>query len=147
MRVIFATTASYLLGSGGGASDATAHFVPVLKKLGVDCRVVMPMNNKIMHKFGNYVQFVSNFSVQVAWRVQQCMVYCVELDGIGHYIISNPYYFDEYDSITDLYNDPAKYIEASAFFSRAVLEMLKVNGYKPDIIYTNDMDTALIPVF
>ena len=54
----------------------------------------------------------------------------------------NEYYFKR-DGIYGHYDDAERF----AFFSRAVLEIIPHIGFKPDIIHTNDWQTALVPVY
>ena len=59
-----------------------------------------------------------------------------ESDG-GYYFLDNEYYFGR-DGFYG-YDDEA---ERFAFFSKAVLSMLPVIDFKPDIIHCNDWQTG-----
>ena len=64
------------------------------------------------------------------------------IDGVIFYFIDNEYYFKR-DGIYGHYDDAERF----AFFSRAVLEIIPHIDFKPDIIHTNDWQTALVPVY
>ena len=63
-------------------------------------------------------------------------------NGITYYFIDNEYYFAR-DGLYGFYDDCERFV----FLSRAVLEMLRYIDFKPDIINSNDWQTALIPVY
>ena len=58
------------------------------------------------------------------------------------YFIDNEYYFKR-DGIYGHYDDAERF----AFFSRAILEIIPHIDFKPNIIHTNDWQTALVPVY
>ena len=66
-----------------------------------------------------------------------------ELDGITYYFIDNKEYFDCFSPYGNIRQD----IEKFCFFDKAVLSMLPVIGFQPDIIHCHDWETGLIPVY
>ncbi|MCQ2463882.1 MAG: glycogen synthase, partial [Clostridia bacterium] len=84
---------------------------------------------------------LTSISVPVAWRRQYCGIFTAKCDGVIYYLIDNQYYFKR-DTIYGHYDDAERF----AFFSRAVLEMLPVIDFHPDIIHCNDWQTALTPI-
>lgn len=65
-----------------------------------------------------------------------------KVGNVQYYLLDNPYYFMR-DGMYGFYDDCERFV----FFSRAVLEILPVIGFHPDIIHCNDWQTAMIPVF
>jgi starch synthase len=66
-----------------------------------------------------------------------------EYDGIKFYFVDNEYYFNgESPYSSDLRWD----IERFTFFCKAVLAMMPVIGFHPEIIHCHDWQTGLIPV-
>ena len=59
------------------------------------------------------------------------------------YFIDNEYYF----SGPKPYDGGTWDLEKFAFFSKAVLSVLPVIGFRPDIIHCHDWQTGLIPVY
>ena len=88
------------------------------------------------------MQFITHITVPVSWRRQYCGIFEAKIDGVIFYFIDNEYYFKR-DGIYGHYDDAERF----AFFSRAVLEIIPHIGFKPDIIHTNDWQTALVPVY
>ena len=86
--------------------------------------------------------YLCNFYVPVGWRNQYCGVFTAEADGVTYYLLDNEYYFKR-ATLYGFYDDGERF----AFFSRAILEMLRVVDFAPDILHTNDWQTALVPVY
>jgi len=64
------------------------------------------------------------------------------MDNITYYFIDNEYYFKR-DGYYGYYDEAERF----AFFSKAVLEILPVIGFKPDIIHCNDWQTGVVSAF
>ena len=67
----------------------------------------------------------------------------MEYEGIQFYFIDNEYYF----SGPKPYDGGTWDLEKFAFFSKAVLSVLPVIGFRPDIIHCHDWQTGLVPVY
>ena len=63
-------------------------------------------------------------------------------DGVTYYFLDNEYYFKR-TGLYGFYDDGERF----AYFSRAILEMLFHIDFQPDLIHTNDWQTALVPVY
>ncbi len=142
MKVLFCTSESIPFAASGGLADVSSALPKSLNELDVDCRVVMPLYEGISNEFKNKMKYITNFFVPVSWRQQYCGVFMLEHDGVIYYFLDNEYYFKRNNLYG--YDDDA---ERFTFFSRAVLEMISHIDYKPDIIHSNDWQTALIPVY
>lgn len=86
--------------------------------------------------------YVTNFTVSVGWRNQYCGIYTAELGGVTYYLLDNEYYFKR-KGLYGFYDDGERF----AYFSRAILEMLLYIDFVPDVIHTNDWQTALVCVY
>lgn len=128
--------------ASGGLGDVAGSLPKALRKRLVGCRVVMPLYGGIKKELRDKMQFVTHISVPVSWRRQYCGIFEAKVDGVIFYLIDNEYYFKR-DGIYGHYDDAERF----AFFSRAVLEIIPHIGFKPDIIHSNDWQTALIPVY
>jgi len=145
VKVLFVATEAHFTGGAGEVGVAASKLAPALNNLGADCRVVIPMNEKISLEYAEKIKLVATFSVPVSWRVQFCGVYELEHGGVKHYIIDNQDHFGGETAFSDVH--AGHHTEACAFFSRAVLEMLPAIDFKPDVMHTNDTQTALVSVF
>ena len=66
-----------------------------------------------------------------------------ELDGVTYYFIDNQEYF----TCNSPYGDIRYDIEKFVFFDKAVLSMLPLIDFRPDIIHCHDWETGLVPVY
>jgi starch synthase len=67
-----------------------------------------------------------------------------EQDGITYYFIDNQEFFTGFSPYT---SDTKFEIEKYTFFDKAVLSMLPLIDFKPDIIHCHDWQTGLLPVY
>ena len=128
--------------ASGGLGDVAGSLPKALRKRLVGCRVVIPLYGGIKQELRDQMQFITHITVPVSWRRQYCGIFEAKIDGVIFYFIDNEYYFKR-DGIYGHYDDAERF----AFFSRAVLEIIPHIGFKPDIIHTNDWQTALVPVY
>ena len=128
--------------ASGGLGDVAGSLPKALRKRLVGCRVVMPLYGGIKQELRDRMQFITHITVPVSWRRQYCGIFEAKIDGVIFYFIDNEYYFKR-DGIYGHYDDAERF----AFFSRAILEIIPHIDFKPDIIHTNDWQTALVPVY
>ena len=110
------------------------------KKL--DVRVIAPLYQHVRQQYGMAMTFVGSTEVPLAWRSQYCGVYRVDRDGVIYYFIDNEQYFDR-ESVYGYYDDGERF----AFFSKAVLSVLELIDFIPDVIHAHDWQTALVPIY
>lgn len=67
-----------------------------------------------------------------------------EQDGVTYYFIDNQEFFTGFSPYT---SDTKFEIEKYTFFDKAVLSMLPLIDFKPDIIHCHDWQTGLLPVY
>lgn len=108
----------------------------------VDVRVVIPMYQKIPAEYKEKFKLVGERTVELTWRKEYCGIYEYELNGITYYFIDNKQYFDR-ENIFGYADD----VERFSFFSKAVLDMLPVVNFYPDIIHTNDWQSGMVCTF
>ena len=125
----------------GGLADVAGSLPQALREEGHDVRLVIPQYRQIPEKYTDRMESVCHFRTKLAWRDTYLGVNRLEEDGVPVYFIDNKHYFDR-DSI---YENEDKY-EQFAFFSQAVLDMLPVIDFKPDIIHANDWQTGPLPL-
>ncbi len=142
MKVLYVASEALPFMASGGLGDVAGSLPQALRKRLIGCRVVMPLYDTIKQELKDKMTFVTNISVPVAWRRQYCGIFQAKHEGVIYYLIDNQYYFKR-DTIYGHYDDAERF----TFFARAVLEILPVVDFKPDIIHCNDWQTALTPVF
>ena len=142
MKILFAASEAVPFIKTGGLGDVAGALPGELNKLEADCRVILPLYGDIAEKYRSTMSYVGNLSVPVSWRQQYCGIFEQTIDGVKYYFIDNEYYFKR-SGIYGFYDDAERF----AFFSRAILEVLPVIDFYPDVLHANDWHTALVPVF
>ncbi len=142
MNILYASSEAQPYIASGGLADVAGALPKAITQKGNDCRVVMPLYKKVRADLRASMTYLTNITVDVAWRKQYCGILTSICDGVTYYFIDNEYYFGR-DGLYGFYDDCERFV----FFSRAVLEMLKCIDFKPDVINANDWQTALIPVY
>ena len=144
MKILYAASEAQPFAASGGLADVAGSLPKALVEAGHECMVVMPYYvNTIKPEVRETLEYITNFYVPVGWRSQYCGIFTTTLNGVKYYFIDNEYYFKRDYGLYGYYDDAERY----AFFSRAVLEMLEHLEIKPDIINSNDWQTALIPIY
>ena len=121
----------------GSLPEALASFDPSL-----DVRVVMPLYSAVGEKYRSQMKTEAVFTVALAWRRQYCGVLSLEKNGVKYYFIDNEYYFRR-DGLYGQYDDGERY----AFFCTAVMDMMPVLEYFPDILHAHDWQAALTVIY
>jgi starch synthase len=147
MKVLIASPEIYPFVKTGGLADVTGALPKALKKLGIDVRVILPKHKGIEEQ-GFPMRYKNR---KIACQVSQSFVdgeiVESEYDGITAYLVEkDEYYYRDY-----LYSTPdGDYLdnaERFIFFSKSILEAMKVVDFIPDVLHCNDWETSLAPVF
>lgn len=143
MKILFATSEAAPFVRTGGLGDVAGALPKTFVKLGHDARVILPFyKEEIKDAFKNGFRFVGSTFVDLSWRRQYVGVYEANYGGVTYYFIDNEYYFKR-KGLYGHFDDGERF----AFFSKAVLEVLPLIGFFPDILHCNDWHTALVPVY
>lgn len=143
MKILFVASEAAPFVRSGGLGDVAGALPKALNKLGHDTRVIIPFyKDEIKESFKDNFRFVASTFVDLSWRRQYCGVYQANIDGVTYYFIDNEYYFKR-KGLYGHFDDGERF----AFFSKAVLEVLPLIDFYPDILQANDWHTALCPVF
>ncbi len=142
MNILYVASEAVPFVASGGLADVAGSLPAAINKLGHDCRVVIPMYGAISEDLKKDMTFLTNFTVDVAWRKQYCGVFEAHANGVTYYLLDNEYYFSR-QGLYGFYDDAERFV----FFSRAILEMLSYIDFKPQVINANDWQTALVPVY
>lgn len=141
MNILFAAAEANPFIKTGGLADVIGALPAALKKEKCDVRVVMPNYSSISEPIRNQATLVDVVQVQVGWRSQYCGIKQFKQDGITFYLLDNEYYFGR-DGVYGYGDDGERF----AFFCRAVLDILPVIDFQPDIIHAHDWHTGMIPL-
>lgn len=142
MNILYVASEARPFIASGGLADVAGSLPAAINEEGDDCRVVIPMYGSISEELKSNLKYLTNFSVDIAWRKQYCGVFTAVVNNVTYYLLDNEYYFGR-EGIYGFYDDAERFV----FFSRAILEMIKYIDFKPQVINANDWQTALVPVY
>ena len=141
MKVLFAASEAAPFAKVGGLADVVGSLPVELSKNGVEAAIILPKYKVI--DFNKYpCNYIGNKYVSMGWRNQYAGLFELDYRGIKVFFVDNEYYFGGDKIYGYMEGEAEKY----GFFCRAVLELLPMTGFWPDIIHCNDWQTGLIPV-
>ncbi len=160
IRVLLAASEVVGFAKTGGLADVAGALPPALARRGCECAVLLPLyrcarTGRIPVERTDHV-----FRVPVGGRMVQGRLWRSALpdSDVPVYLVENADYFDRDDpeAGAGLYQfkrpggglaDYPDNFERFAFFCRAVLEAVRLLGFRPDVLHLNDWQTGLVPVY
>ncbi len=108
----------------------------------VDIRLVMPLYSSIKKEHRDMMELVAEFNVTLSWRKQYCGIYKLVKEGVTYYFLDNEFYFKR-PELYGNFDDGERF----AYFCKAVLQMMPVIDFYPDILHAHDWQSALAVVY
>ena len=145
MRIAMVASEAAPYIKSGGLGDVMLGLPNELARIpGNQVCLFLPYYQKIKNNRNFKVKLVAEFTVSLSWRQQYAGLLKLESPDAGPqvYFLDNEYYFGR-DGLYGYLDDGERF----AFFSKAVLDAMSVLGYIPDVIQTNDWQTAMVPVY
>jgi len=141
LNILFAATEVVPYVKTGGLADVAGALPKALAKLGHKVGIVMPR-----YKLDSIADVGEPTSIKLEvpfdFGVKRSAVYVHHSGEVPVFFIDAPEYF----SRANLYGE-ADDAERFAYFSRAVLELARSLGERPDLIHLNDWMTGLVPAY
>ena len=144
-KILFASSECVPFVKTGGLADVVGALPKEFNPKEWDVRVVIPDYTCIPPQYRDNFEYVCHFQMGLGHYVGEKYVGVMQYkyQGITYYFIDNLEYFECFYPYSDARYD----IEKFTFFDKAVLSMLPVIGFQPDIIHCHDWQTGLIPVY
>ncbi len=144
-RILFAASECVPFIKTGGLADVCGALPKEFDKEEWDIRVVIPNYTCIPENWRNQFEYVTHFYMNCGSYIQNKYVGVLryKMDGITYYFIDNQEYFDCFLPYGDIRRDVEKFI----FFDKAVLSMLPLINFQPQIIHCHDWETGFIQVY
>ncbi|NLK65767.1 MAG: glycogen synthase, partial [Tissierellia bacterium] len=143
LKVLYVTSEAAPFIATGGLGEVAGSLPKALAEKyedKIDIRIILPLYQGIVDRSG--FEFLGKTSVPLAWRQQYCGVYKKVENKVTYYFIDNEYYFKRSECYGH-FDDGERF----AFFSKAVLFVLPMIEFMPDLIHANDWQTALVPIY
>lgn len=144
MKILFVGSEAIPFISTGGLGDVLGSLPASIAKNypESDVRVVLPLYKSIKDKYGSNLNFIGQTNVQLSWRSQYCGVFSIVKDGVTYYFIDNEYYFNR-NTVYGDFDDAERF----GFFGKAVLDIMPLLNFYPDILHTNDWQSAMSVIY
>lgn len=149
MDILFATSEVIPFAKTGGLADVSSALPIALSQLGHKPFVIMPGYKQALHCGQSIHPLGIDFSIPV-WNKT---VYGSLLESrlpnsdVPVYLVLQDQYYDREGIYNQNGEDYTDNCERFVFFSRAVLEAIRLLGLNVDILHTNDWQTGLVPAF
>lgn len=140
MKILFCSSEALPFIKTGGLADVVYSLGKELAGVGHEVSVVIPFYKNIKESHREGIEFVTDFSVYVGNDEYYVGILKKIVNDVTYYFIDNGDFFYR----DDLYGYEDD-IKRFAFFSRAMLDMLKIIDVQPDILHLNDWQTGMIP--
>ncbi|MDR3186355.1 MAG: glycogen synthase GlgA [Christensenellaceae bacterium] len=142
MKVLYVVSEAAPFVRTGGLGDVAGALPTALAKEKIDIRVVLPLYDAIATSYRNSMVYVGATTVPLGWRNQYAGLFKLEYNKVIYYFIDNEFYFKK-KGIYGFFDDGERF----AFFSKAVLELLPLMDFYPDVLHVNDWETGLTPLY
>ena len=145
MKILYAAGEALPFAATGGLGDVMGSLPAAVKAtLGdkADVRVVIPLYPSVRNGWNDKLERVFEGEMTLSWRRQYLGIYKIERSGVTFYFIDNEYYFKRAQAYGN-FDDGERF----AFFSKAVLELMRITDFYPDILHANDWQSALSVIY
>ncbi|MDR3317902.1 MAG: glycogen synthase GlgA [Clostridiales bacterium] len=144
-RVLFVSGEVLPFVGTGGLGEVAGSLPQAINGLnaGYEVRVILPYYSLVIpEEYKKDFVFLGSITVHLSWRSQYCGVYEYTFGNVRYYFLDNEYYFKR-ANVYGHFDDGERF----AFFSKAVIDVLPLIDYFPDILHVNDWQTALVPIY
>ena len=142
MKILFATSECAPFSKSGGLADVAFSLPPALQKSGDEIACITPLYKCVKDKYMDQLELVHETTIRVGNVESYCGLYKGENNGVRMWFIDNEDYFNR-PKLYGYDDDAFRF----AWFSRAVVDLLGVLEFMPDIIHCNDWETALVIIY
>jgi starch synthase len=159
-KVLLAASEVVGFAKTGGLADVAGSLPRALARRGHDCAVMMPLYRGARHGRLPVQPTDLRFHVPIGDRQVTGRLWRSTLPGseVPVYLIEQPDYFDrddptlgrglyQFTTTTGERRDYPDNCERFIFFTRAVLEAIRLLDFWPDVVHANDWQTGLLPVY
>lgn len=141
MKILFCTTEVQPFSKDGGLADFSASLPKALNSLGNKVNIVSPYYKVIKEDYGHKAVYLGERKINFGDFEELANYYLIVENEQEFYFVSHPYF--ERDNYYDYRDDAKRFV----FYNIAILEMISLINFYPNIIHVNNWHTALIPYF
>jgi starch synthase len=147
LKVLFVSSEVTPFCKTGGLADVAGALPKALSRRGIDMRVVTPLYLGVDERELERLDGVLSVPMYYGMGRAGVRMGSLPASDVPIYFIEHHSYFSRphpYGPNGDAYPDN---LERFTFFSGAALALSKALGFEPDVVHTNDWQTALIPAY
>lgn len=141
MKILFCTSEVQPFSKEGGLADFSASLPKALINLGNEVNIVSPYYKEVLEQYGSDAIHLGSKNVTYGDYSEVANYYLIKRNNINYYFVAHSFF--NRDKYYDYRDDAKRFV----FFNAAILEMLSLINFYPDIIHVNNWHTALIPYF
>ncbi len=142
MKIAFVSAELYPYAKVGGLADVSASLPKALKNINTEVKIFIPAYFLIKENYQLDV-IKKKIELRIGGEIYNFSILRTRLfNSIDVFLVESEYFFDR-EKIYGYEDDVKRF----AFFCKSVLGTLKIIDYKPDIIHTNDWQTAFVPIY
>jgi starch synthase len=149
VKILLATSEAVPFAKTGGLADVCGALPGALAALGEQPALIMPAYRQV-HQAGIAIEPTGiEFSIKVGSKSVPGKLLTTRMPGSGVpvYFVDQPQYFDREQLYGTGAQDFRDNCERFVFFSRAVMESIRLLGMNLDVLHVHDWQTSLIPAF
>lgn len=138
MKILFETSECAPFSKSGGLADVAFSLPGALKDNGHEVAIITPLYKCVKDRFGEGLRRFKKTNITLGDRSIPCALWRGKLGKVPVYFIENDDFFNR-DKLYGYDDDKLRF----AFFSKAVIDVMKFLKFVPDILHCNDWETAL----
>ena len=149
MNILFATSEVYPFAKTGGLADVSAALPAALSRLGHKTCVIMPAYKQALQSGQDIRPLEIDLSIPIWNKTVYGSLLESRLPGtdVPVYLVRQDQYFDR-DGLYNYKNeDFSDNCERFVFFSRAIMETIRLLELEIDVLHSNDWQTGLVPAY
>jgi starch synthase len=147
MNILLASSEVVPFAKTGGLADVCGALPGELESLGHQVSVFLPFFQCVRNLDFDFQELDKQLEIPVDGNVETGQLLSAKLPGtdVTVYFVDHKDYFDRPSLYGEDGHDYPDNCERFTFFSRSVLESVRLLDLQPDLIHVNDWQTALIP--
>lgn len=147
MNILFASSEIAPFAKTGGLADVCGALPAELARLGHHVALIMPLYRQVKASGGNFEPLNLKFDIPIGNKIVRGRLFRGSLPGtsVPVFFVEQDDYFDRDELYRQKGEDYKDNCERFVFFSRAVLESIRMLKLAVDVVHCHDWQTGLIP--
>jgi starch synthase len=146
MNILIASPEAVPFCKTGGLADVAGALPKEFEILGVKVGLILPLYKKVNRAMLKRMN--KNIRVPISNRIEEASLWEGKTgNSVPVYFIEKDKYYDRAELYQTSEGDYPDNVERFIFFSRAILEASKAIGFRPDLVHSNDWQSAMVPVY